>query len=223
MTLLKTSLNDADAVTKKYVDESLSHNVESLKERLEEISTERKYRPIIIATASYMYQGDLTKGNYDFNFSRDSKRRFSKHNVFNGFVMPQCGYIKRFVLEDTGYRIYFNEDLPLITILENNPEKYNPLPIFSLVVIRNNSIMDEPTIEITEIVEIGTLNIHLKPYYIGSNDVVIAGYSFTSNIVGGANKYKLNAKDILNVRSEISTFEGKEINTATISRKGVIA
>ena len=119
--------------------------------------------------------------------------------------MPHSGYIKRFVLEDTGYKLYFNEDLPFITILENNPEKYNPLPIISLV-IRNNFIMDDPTIEMTEIVEIGMLNIHLKPYY---DNVVIAGYSFTSNIVGGTGKYKLNAKDIINVKSEISTFEGE--------------
>ena len=59
------------------------------------------YKPIIAAHASYY--GDLIKGDYQFTFS-GALVTSSKHNVFNGFLMPHSGYIKRFVLEDTGFK-----------------------------------------------------------------------------------------------------------------------
>ena len=70
--------------------------------------------------------------------------------------------------------------------------------------------MDKISIEIAEIVELGTLNIHIG---LRSGEGRIFGftifdYSFTSNIVDGVEKYKINEKDILNIRSEISTTVG---------------
>ena len=70
--------------------------------------------------------------------------------------------------------------------------------------------MDKISIEIAEIVELGTLNIHIglrsgEGRIFGST---IFDYSFTSNIVDGVEKYKINEKDILNIRSEISTTVG---------------
>ena len=53
-------------------------------------------------------------------------------------------------------------------------------------------------------VELGTLNIHIKPSFFRNNPT-ISSYSFTSDI--DFKKYKLNAKDIINIRSEISTFK----------------
>ena len=84
-----------------------------------------------------------------------------------------------------------------------------PLQIFTLVLIKNNFIKDSHDIEVAEIVELGMLNIHIDVGTGGGRlfSPTISGYSFTSNIADGAEKYKINAKDILNIRSEISTVE----------------
>ena len=122
--------------------------------------------------------------------------------------MQHSGYIKFFVLEDTGYKFYTAEDLTFGEFLFKNVN-YNPLPIFTLVLIKNNFIKDKHDIEAAKIVELGTLNIHINVSSGGGRlfGTTISGYSFTSNIADGVIKYKINAKDILNIRSEISTVE----------------
>ena len=54
--------------------------------------------------------------------------------------MPHSGYIKRFIL-DTGYEFYTREDISLNEFLIKHGEDYNPLPIFLLIVIKNNFVM----------------------------------------------------------------------------------
>ena len=80
---LSTPSEPFKAVTKKYVDDSITKVIET--------------RYIIAVTASY--HGDLIKGNYQFSFGGNSKNSFQKHGLYNGFLMPYDGYIKRFVME----------------------------------------------------------------------------------------------------------------------------
>ena len=112
--------------------------------------------------------------------------------------MPHSGYIKNFVLEDTGYKFYTDEDLTLGEFLSKNPERlnYNPLPIFTRVLIKNNFIKDRHDIEVAEIVELGTLNIHIGVSKGGGRlfDTTISRYSFTSNIADGRKNIKLMQK-----------------------------
>ena len=63
----------------------------------------KKQTHIIAAYASY--HGDLNKGEYQFTFGGSSVKSNQKHDVYNGFLMPQSGYIKRFVLQDFGIKI----------------------------------------------------------------------------------------------------------------------
>ena len=64
--------------------------------------------------------------------------------------------------------------------------------------------------EVGEIVELGTLNVHFDIILAAGRlfDFAITHYSFTSNFKKGLENYKINTKDILNIRSEISTMEG---------------
>ena len=80
-----------DVATKGYVDKTLS-NV-----------SDKKKTHIITAHASY--QGDLIKGTFQFSFGGVNLQRY-KVEIFNGFLMPHGGYIRNFVLEDFGLRIY---------------------------------------------------------------------------------------------------------------------
>ena len=83
-------VNPQDVATKKYADDV----TEALKER--------KRKTIIAAHASY--HGDLIKDDYQFTFGGSSVKSYKKHNVFNGFLMPWGGYIKRFASENTGFK-----------------------------------------------------------------------------------------------------------------------
>ena len=85
---LSTPSEPFEAVTKEYVDNSITKVIET--------------RYIIAVTASY--HGNLIKGNYQFSFGGSSKNSFHKHGLYNGFLMPYDGYIKRFVMEVPGLK-----------------------------------------------------------------------------------------------------------------------
>ena len=119
--------------------------------------------------------------------------------------MPHSGYIKRPMLENTDYKFYTHEDLTFNEFLLKHPGDYDPLTIFLLVVIKNNFKAGSSETETFKMVELGMLNIHIKPSFVRNNPQTISGYSFTSDIE--LKTYKLDAKDIINVRSEISTFK----------------
>ena len=95
-------VNPQDVATKKYTD---------------------KRTHIIAAYASY--HGDLIKGDYQFTFGGNSEKSYRKHDIYNGFLMPHSGYIKRFVLEDTGYKFYTSEDLTLEEFFFKHGERIN--------------------------------------------------------------------------------------------------
>ena len=163
-----------DAVPRSFVD----GEIRALKEQI------NKRKQLITATASF--HGDLIKGKYQFTFGGSSNPTYDKHDVFNGFLMSHSGYIKRFVLENFGVKF----DTKLLTNFQNVP-----IPLFTLVLIKNESI---------NIIELGTFNIIFKYDSLGDLKTV---YSFISN-VGDLKKYQLFKKDIINVRTEYNTYKG---------------
>ena len=162
----------ADAVPMRYVENMVKEVEEKIKELKDKIK-KRKY----LITAHASYHGDLFKGDYQFTFGGSSMTTYNKHNVFNGFLLPANGYIKKFVLEDLGLKI--------------NPQIYAyldniPIPLFTLVIIKNNG----------DIVELGTYNIIIEK-------VKNISYSFNSK-VDDFKKYPLYTKDIINIKTEYS-------------------
>ena len=148
---------------------------------------------LIAATASY--HSDLIKGDYQFTFGGSSIKSYKKHDVYNGFLMPHNGRIQRFVVEDTSLKIPHDEkdagtfyDFVFMKQFGFNV----PVPLFTLVLIKNNG----------ELVDLGTLNI----IFTKVNENIEFDYSFTSNLPDGIEEYKLNVKDVLNIRSEINTI-----------------
>ena len=176
---LATSENDVDATNKKYVDDV----TETVKDNVKD-----EFRHLIAAHASY--HGDLTKGHYQFTFGGSSLQSWEKHDLFNGFLMPHSGYVKRFVLENTGFKFWSSRYNNLVDFVRSLGSDL--LPIFTLVLIKPSG----------EVVDLGTLNIQLR--FIQQEP--FTDYLFNSNF---AEEYKINARDILNIRSEITTIEQK--------------
>ena len=183
--------NKADAVPRSFVDDMIKE-VE-----------EKVYKRKQLITASASYHGDLIKGDYQFTWSGQSVKSYKKHDVFNGFLMPHSGYIKRFVLEDFGLKI----NPSINTIFKNIP-----IPLFTLVVIKNNKR--------DEIVDLGTLNIIFDNNIHFDNENVnpMTGYTYTfiSN-VGDLEKYPFSTKDVLNIRTE---FETEVVIPYNIEKRG---
>ena len=175
--------DDQDAVSKEYIDEIIRG----------------KNKQLITASASY--HGDLIKGNYQFTWSGQSVKSYKKHNVFNGFLIPHSGYIKRFVLEDFGLKI----NPSINTIFKNIP-----IPLFTLVVIKNNKK--------NEIVDLGTLNIIFDNNirFDNVNPMIGYTYNFFSN-VGDLEKHPFSIKDVLNIRTE---FESERVKPYNIEKRG---
>ena len=167
---------------KGYVDEA----VEPLKEKV------NKIKPIIAASASY--QGDLIKGKYQFTFGGNSKQNYKNHDMYNGFLMPQSGYIKRFVFQCTGFKLL----IPQEEFSDFNFERLQnkPLILFSLFLIKSVN---------NEVLKLGALSITLNNIFVREGNMVPSyDYSFISDLPYEVEKYKIDAKDILNIRSEIT-------------------
>ena len=176
---LATPLDDGDAANKKYVD----NVTETVKDNVKD-----EFRYLIAAHATY--HSDLTKGHYQFTFGGSSLQSWEKHDLFNGFLMPHSGYVKRFVLEDTGFKFSSSRYDNLVDFVRSLGNDL--LPKFTLVLIKPSG----------EVVDLGTLNIRVR--FIQRQ--LFTDYLFNSNFVG---EYKINARDILNIRSEITTIEQK--------------
>ena len=192
-----------DAATKKYVD-----NV--VRDKVEKGINQRTH----LITANASYHGDLIKDDYQFTFGGGSMESYKKHDKYNGFVMPYSGYIKRFILKETGLK-FPSENINDVSVkfvlnfcdgTQSVITKPEIIPLFSLNVIKNDS---------GEVVELGVLNIQIsikceKKESIDDNgDIRITTptiiYSFVSSLPVGIEKYHLSTKDILNIKSEFST------------------
>ena len=105
--------------------------------------------------------------------------------------MPCGGYIKRFVSsEDTRFKFSSDKYANLSDFLKSLDIAL--VPIFTLVVVKTTG----------EVVDLGTLFM----YFIFTSQKSTTGHVFKSDIPGEVEKYKTNARDILNIRTEINTI-----------------
>ena len=107
--------------------------------------------------------------------------------------MPHSGYVKRFVLEDTGFKFSSSRYDNLVDFVRSLGRDL--IPLFTLVLIKPSG----------EVVDLRTLNIQLR--FIQKEP--FTDYLFNSNFVGGLEEYKINVRDISNIRREITTIEQK--------------
>ena len=75
--------------------------------------------------------------------------------MFNGFLVPSSGRIKKFVVLDTGIKINTSKDIDVLKYITEEVSFNNPFPLFTLVLIRKNeeSVMLEHYIYISKHVE----------------------------------------------------------------------
>ena len=128
---LATPEDDADAVTKKYVDDTLSGTVEPLKEQIKEKVKEfGEYRPIIAV------HGDLIESDYQFTFGGNGVKPYKKHDIYKGFLMPHSGYIKRFELEATSFKF----PLDFFGYIDGEIIGEDSILVFTLILIKKKMV-----------------------------------------------------------------------------------
>ena len=191
--------DEADAVPRSFVDNAVDSLKETTVKTMGDMLTRlgktidedfKKRTHIISPTASY--HGDLIKGDYQFTWGGQSMTSYKKHDVFNGFLIPSSGYIKKFVVLDTGFKLTIPKNKNLLDYINYDIGYNNLIPFFTLVLIKR---LKEP-------VDIGTLYFYFK------NDKIEVEYTFKMN----SNFEKIDLltvkeKDIINIRSEINTLK----------------
>ena len=179
--------NVSDGATRGFVEESITKGIK------------RETRHLITASASY--HADLIKGDYQFTFGGSSMPSYKKHDVFNGFLVPHSGYIKKFVVLDTGIKLNFlNDDDDLLTKIVVRIGLDVPIPLFTLVLIKHN---EKP-------IDIGTLYFMFTKYVeigVESGAKVKREYVYKSKQPSNdkENLAYVKAKDIINIRSEFNS------------------
>ena len=183
--------HNEDAVPKSFVDDMIK--------KVEEKVDKRKQ--LIVASASYY--GDLIKDTFQFSFGGGSLQQY-KTEKFNGFLMPYSGYIKNFVLEDFGLRIYYSGDI--ISHIEKEYGFIVPVPYFTLILLKTNN----------EIEELGVFYIR---FVITSYDGPKINYGyFYYEPIPGKESCKISKYDILNIRSELTTTKDENLNVFNFDR-----
>ena len=197
-----------DAVPKNFVDNMIGSLKETTDKKIVDAFTRlgkmltdglKKRKHIISASASYY--GDLIKGNYQFTWSGKSKDSF-KHDMFNGFLVPSSGYIKKFVVLDTGLKFNFPENKNVSEYIISDIGYNNLIPLFTFVLIRHKQ---EP-------VDIGTLYFYFVDN--GIVDVIQTEKSFKFNPNFEEETIRtVGAKDIINIRSDFNSvkLDGKRV------------
>ena len=183
--------DESDAVPRSFVDGKIG----AVKEQI------KKIKHLITATANYY--GDLIKDTFQFSFGGVSLQQY-KTEIFNGFLMPCSGYIKNFVLEDFGLRIYHSGNI--IDYIKKEYGFTTSVPYFTLILLKTNG----------EIEELGILYI---TFVITSYNGPKINYGYFSyKPIPGKESYKINKYDILNIRSEITTTKDKNLNVFNFDR-----
>ena len=201
--------HNADAVSKSFVDDIINSLKESTNKKIVDtlttlgkmLSNGLKKRTHII-TASASYHGDLIKGNYQFTWSGQNEALYKKHDMFNGFLVPSSGYIKKFVVLDTGLKFNFPENKNVLEYIISDIGYNNLIPLFTFVLIRHKQ---EP-------VDIGTLYFYFVDN--GINDVIQTEKSFKFNPNFEEETLRtVGAKDIINIRSDFNSvkLDGKRV------------
>ena len=188
--------DENDGVPRKFVENIVKEVEEKIEKTTEKIG---KRKQLITAT----YYGDLIKNTFQFTFGGIGLKQYNTE-IFNGFLMPCSGYIKNFVLEDFGLKIYHSGN-----IIDYIKKEYGftiPVPYFTLILLKTNG----------EIEELGILYItFVITSYIGPK--INYGY-FSYKPIPGKESYKINKYDILNIRSEITTTKDNSLNFFNFDR-----
>ena len=172
-----------DAVPRKFVDDI----AKDLEEKIE------KRKQLIAASASY--HGDLIKGDYQFTWSGKSMETYKKHDMFSGFLIPSSGYIKKFVVLDTGFKLNTQKNRNFLDFIVYDIGYNTHIPLFTLVLIRQDK---DP-------IDIGTLYFYFIDYNVG--DTALRGEVFKFNPDFEEKTLRtIEAKDIINIRSELNTI-----------------
>ena len=187
--------HNEDAVPRSFVDGEIRAVEEKIKKRTH----------LIAASASF--HGDLITGKYQFTWIGLSNPTYDKHDVFNGFMIPGNGIIRNILFKDTGIKLNLPENRDILDYIFYDIGYNNPIPFFTLVLIRLN---EEP-------VDIGTYYFYFTELF--KTDETTKSYTFKFNP-----KFKkkdlliVKAKDIINVRSEYNNIKLSE-NRYSLSDK----
>ena len=106
--------------------------MEDMIKAVEEKIDKRKH----LITANASYHGDLIAGDYQFTWGGQSMTSYKKHDVFNGFLVPSSGKIKKFDVLVTGLKIFFHDDN--LNDYVNTIGEDNLIQLFTLVLIKKN-------------------------------------------------------------------------------------
>ena len=193
--------NNEDAVPRSFVDDMIGSLKESTDKKILDTMTTlakmltgglKKRTHVISATAS-LY-GDLKKGGYQFTWGEQNKGLFLKnHDMFNGFLVPGSGRIKKFVVFNTGLKFNTTKVRSITDYINNVLGINSTFPIFTLVLIRKNG----------ETVDVGALYINFG-YDAGGALSIDYDFKFNPNFEEETLRI-VEAKDIINIRSEFNS------------------
>ena len=181
-------LHSEDAVPRSFLD----GEIKAVKEQMNKI----KY--LLSATASY--HGDLIDGDYQFTWGGQSMASYKKHDMFNGFLVPSSGKIKKFDVLVTGLKIFFHDNN--LSDYVNIIGEDNLIRLFTLVLIKKNQTP----------VDIGTLFFSFKRnnYNHAFNRANKIGVDYVFKYTDPLNVVSVEQKDIINIRTEFDTVNGKK-------------
>ena len=197
--------HNEDAVPRSFLDgeikavkESTTKTMGDMLARLGKTIDEdlKKRTHIISATASY--HGDLTAGEYQFTWGGQSMTSYKKHDVFNGFLVPSSGKIKKFDVLVTGLKIFFHDNN--LNDYVNTIGEDNLIRLFTLVLIKKNQAP----------VDIGTLFFFFKRnnYNHAFNRANKTGVDYVFKYTDPLNVVSVEQKDIINIRTEFNMDAG---------------
>ena len=197
--------HNEDAVPRSFVDNVVDSLKETTVKTMGDMSTRlgktidedfKKRTHIISATASY--HGDLTAGEYQFTWGGQSMTSYKKHDVFNGFLVPSSGKIKKIDVLVTGLKIFFHDDN--LNDYVNTIGEDNLIQLFTLVLIKKNQAP----------ADIGTLFFSFKRnnYNHAFNRANKIGVDYVFKYKDPLNVVSVEQKDIINIRTEFNMDAG---------------
>ena len=174
-----------DAVPRSFLD----GEIKAVKEQMNKI----KY----LLSANASYHGDLINGDYQFTWGGQSMTSYKKHDMFNGFLVPRKGKLKKFTALVTGLKFNVDKNKSFADLISDLGEN-KPFPLLTLVLIRLNK---EP-------IDLGTLyfsfvNFEIKNFYVYFD--IEHDFKYKNPFVGKDIYFEEN--DIINIRSEYDSFK----------------
>ena len=204
--------NENEAVPRRFVDDSIDSLKKSVITTMGDMIIKlgqtinkdfKKIKHLISATASY--HGDLIAGDYQFTWGGQSITSYKKHDVFNGFLVPSSGKIKKFDVLVTGLKMYYPDNN--LNDHVNKIGEDNLIQLFTLVLIKKKQAP----------VDIGTLFYFFKRnnYNHAFNRDNKIGIDYVFKYKDPLNVVSVKQKDIINIRTEFNlvAFANSKANT----------